>query len=64
MNNPISHAAALLGKRGGTIGGRKRSAAKAQAARRNGALGGRPPLDLTKLTPIENHLTKPQPVTR
>lgn len=36
------HAAALLGRRGGQIGGRATSPAKTAAARRNGKFGGRP----------------------
>jgi len=40
----LSQAAALLGRKGGKIGGKVKSAAKAAASRRNGKLfGGRPP---------------------
>jgi hypothetical protein len=33
---------ARIGKRGGKVGGKSTNAAKAEAARRNGRLGGRP----------------------
>jgi hypothetical protein len=38
-----TRAAALLGRRGGRIGGKSTSPAKCRAARANGKLGGRPP---------------------
>ena len=37
-----NHHAVTLGKKGGKIGGRSRSAAKIATARKNGAKGGRP----------------------
>jgi len=40
----LSSAAAMLGRKGGKIGGKSKSPAKIAAARRNGKLfGGRPP---------------------
>jgi hypothetical protein len=39
----VRAAAALLGRKGGKIGGRSRSPAKIKAASENGKLGGRPP---------------------
>jgi hypothetical protein len=42
--SPVVTAAALLGGRGGKVGGLSTSSAKAGASRANGAKGGRPPL--------------------
>lgn len=42
MNN-LKKAAAALGRKGGIIGGKSTSPAKAAAARANGRKGGRPP---------------------
>lgn len=44
----ISEAAAILGRKGGKIGGKSRSPAKVAAVRENGKLGGRPRLDSPK----------------
>jgi len=42
LESTISKAAAELGRRGGRIGGKVKTKAKAAAARQNGELGGRP----------------------
>jgi hypothetical protein len=42
MNKAIQQYLKEIGKRGGLIGGKAKSAAKTAAARKNGKLGGRP----------------------
>lgn len=48
LANGLRQAAELLGRKGGTIGGKSRSEAKRRAAKENGRLGGRP-----KQKPVE-----------